>query len=197
MRVKALQDRCVAKERVITRVKKHNANLMKKQEQYKEALHTLHGELKETREKLEESDLQKEKLQGELSTLHGQVEKAGTDAVTEFKMSQPFIDSCAEYYGIGFEDCLKQIMSSVPNLDLSGITMDDLVTSTPTSDTVFGGSDNSTESDLPPKDDSVVLAQPAADPSVTSSNPTIEFVHVENPHAQDKDDEALNDAPAA
>ena len=88
-------------------------------------------------------------------------------------------------------------MSSVPNLDLSGITMDDLVTLTPTSDTVFGGSDNSTESDLPPKDDSVVLAQPAADPSVTSSNPTIEFVHVENPHSQDKDDEALNDAPAA
>ena len=66
MRVKALQDRCVAKERVITRVRKHNANLMKKQEQYKEALHTLHGELKETREKLEEYDLQKEKLQGEL-----------------------------------------------------------------------------------------------------------------------------------
>ena len=57
MRVKALQDRCVAKERVITRVRKHNANLMKKQEQYKEALHTLHGELKETREKLEEYDL--------------------------------------------------------------------------------------------------------------------------------------------
>ena len=115
MRVKALQDWCVAKERVITRVRKHNANLMKKQEQYKEALHTLHGELKETREKLEEYDLQKEKLQGELLTLHGQVEKAGNDAVTEFKMSQPFIDSCAEYYGIGFEDCLKQVMSSIPD----------------------------------------------------------------------------------
>ena len=42
--------------------RKHNANLMKEQEQYKEALCTLHSELKETREKLEEAGRQKEKL---------------------------------------------------------------------------------------------------------------------------------------
>ena len=44
---------------------------MNKHEQYKEALRTLHGDLKETREKLEKVGRQKEKLQGELSTLLG------------------------------------------------------------------------------------------------------------------------------
>ena len=60
---------------------------MNEQEYYKEAFCTLHGELKETKEKLEEVGCQKEKLQGELLTLRGQVEKAGVDVVTEFKAS--------------------------------------------------------------------------------------------------------------
>ena len=53
--VKAFQDRCVANEGVVTWVRKHNTNLMNEQEQYKEALYTLHGDLKEIREKLEEA----------------------------------------------------------------------------------------------------------------------------------------------
>ena len=56
MRVMALQDRCVAKEGVFTRVWKHNANLMNEQGQYKDAVRTLNQELKEVREKLEEAD---------------------------------------------------------------------------------------------------------------------------------------------
>ena len=196
MRVKALQDQCVAKDGVVTQVRKHNTNLMNEQKQYKEALRTLHGELKETREKLEEAGRQKEKLQGELPTLRKQVEKARADAVMEFKTLQSFIDSYAEYYGTGFEDCLKQIASSFPELNLSEITMDDPMPSTPTGDTVVGKSDDSTESDLPPKDDGVVLAQPAKDPHVTTSNPSIELVDMENPPTQDKDDETLNDALA-
>ena len=39
--------------------------------------------------------------------LQEKVETAGTDAVQKFKTSQSFIDSCADYYGIGFDDCLK------------------------------------------------------------------------------------------
>ena len=49
-------------------------------------------------------------------------------------------------------------MSSYLDLDLSRITMDDPMLSTPAGDTVIGESDNSTESDIPPKDDGVVLA---------------------------------------
>ena len=75
--------------------------------------------------------------------------------------------------------------------------MDDPMPSTPAGDTVVGESNNSTELDLPPKDDGVVLAQPAADPLVATSNSSIKLLDVENPPAQDKDDETLNDAPVA
>ena len=55
---------------------------------------------------MEEADRKKEMLQKELMTLREQVEKAGVVAITEFKASQSFIDSCADYYGTGFDDCL-------------------------------------------------------------------------------------------
>ena len=51
-------------------------------------------------------------------------EMAGTDIVQKFKTSQSFIDSCADYYGTGFDDCLKQVASAFPELDLFGISMD-------------------------------------------------------------------------
>ena len=86
------------------------------------------------------------------------MEKVGADVIMEFKMSQSFIDSYVEYYDTGFEDYLKQVASSFPDLDLSRITMDDPMPSTPVGDTVVGESDDSTESDLPPKDDGVILA---------------------------------------
>ena len=62
MHVKALQDRCAAKEGVITRVRKHNINLLNQQAQYKEAICTLNQELKEVREKLTEVSRQNDKL---------------------------------------------------------------------------------------------------------------------------------------
>ena len=183
MHVKALQDRCVAKEGVVSRVRKHNANLTNEQGQYKEVVRTLNNELKEVKGKLEEADRQKEKLQQEVTALREKVETAGTDAVQEFKASQSFIDSYADYYGIGFDDCLKQVASVFSELDLSEITMDD-------------EGDGSPESNPPPKDEGVVvLAQPAANPPHTpTSNLSTVFVHVENPESQ-KDDGNLADAP--
>ena len=65
--------------------------------------------------------------------------------------------------------------------------------STPAGDAVIGKSGDFTESDLPPKDDGVVLAQPAVNPPVTTSNLSIKLLDVENPPTQDKDDETLND----
>ena len=76
------------------------------------------------REKLVEASSQKQKLQEEVTALQEKVETAGTDAIQKFKTSQSFIDSCADYYGIGFDDCLKQVASAFPELDLSGISMD-------------------------------------------------------------------------
>ena len=59
----------------------------------------------------------------ELLTLREQIEKVKADAMAEFKASQPFIDACTFYYGDGFEDCLKQVGSVYPALDLSKITL--------------------------------------------------------------------------
>ena len=130
-------------------------------------------------------------------TSRKQAEKAGANAVQEFKASQSFIDSCANYYDTGFEDCLKQVESTFPVLDLSGITMDDAMPTTPVGDTVVGDSDDFIKLDLPPKDDGVVLAQPAANPPVSTSNPSVEVLVVEKPSAQDKGDGISKDAPAA
>ena len=69
MLVTALQDRCIAKECVVTRVRKHNAHLMNEQGQYKDVVRTLNKELKEVREKLGEADRQCDKLKEEVTVL--------------------------------------------------------------------------------------------------------------------------------
>ena len=87
---------------------------------------------------------------------------AGADTVRDFKASQSFIDSCAGYYGTGFDDYLKQVASAFPRLNLSEITMDD-------------GDDGPSHSAATPEADGVViLAQPAANP------PTLAFVDIED-----------------
>ena len=58
----------------------------------------------------------------------------GTDAIQKFNTSQSFINFCAKYYGIGFDDCLKQVALAFPELDLSGISMDAPKPMTPTRD---------------------------------------------------------------
>ena len=54
--------------------------------------------------------------------------------------------------------------------------MDDPMPSTPAGNTIVGESDDSTESDLPPKDDGVILAQLAVNTFVTTPNPSIELL---------------------
>ena len=81
-------------------------------------------EVKELKGKLAEADCQKQKLQEEVTALREKVEAAGTDVVQQFKTLQLFIDSYANYYNTGFDDCLKQVTSAFPELDLSEISMD-------------------------------------------------------------------------
>ena len=176
---------------MIARLRKRNGTLTDEQKLYKRALRTLNTEVKELKEKLKEEGHQKKKeqqakatVEKELAAFLGQVETAKVDAVKEFKASQPFIDSYTIYYGDGFEDCLKQVKSIYPHLDLSKVTMDDPPLLTPTSDTIQEETNNSTESESNPKDDSVVLAQPAADPPVTPLVPSTKPLNVKNPLAQ-------------
>ena len=79
MHVKALQDSCVAKKGVVTRVWKHNTNLMNEQGQYKDIVRTLNQELKEVREKLVEADRQNDKLKE--TDLGQRVQTAEADAI--------------------------------------------------------------------------------------------------------------------
>ena len=121
--------------------------------------------MKELREKLEEKGCQKKKeqeakemVENELAALLGQVETAKANAMKEFRASQTFIDSCTECYGDGFKDCLKQVISIYLHLNLSKVSMDDPLLSTPASDITFEENDDFTESNANPEDDSVVLA---------------------------------------
>ena len=82
--------------------------------------------------KLEEANCQKQKLQEEVTALREKVETARTDVVQKFKISQLFIESCADYFGTRFDDCLKQVISAFPELDLSEIPMDTPELVTPT-----------------------------------------------------------------
>ena len=132
-------------------------------------------------------------------TLRKQVEMAGINAVQIFKALQSFIDSCAKYYGTGFEDYLKQVALAFLELDLSGITMDDLEPMMLVGNIIVDKGDGPPKSNLPPKDDgAIVLAQRAANPPhVSTSNPPIVPVYVENPHSWKKDNGNPTDAPAA
>ena len=166
---KVLQDRSVAQEGVIRHLRKLNKTLTNEQEQYKGAFRMLNKEVTTLTKKLkEEAHLQekvqeeKTNLEAELTAICGQAETARAEAITEFKASWPFIDACTIYYGDEFENYLKQVWSIYLNLDLSKVSMDD-----PLPRTLVGGNtvseeiEDSTQSERDPKDDSVVLAQPA------------------------------------
>ena len=160
----------MAKEGVVSRVRRHNANLMDQQAQYKQAVRLLNTELKDVKEKLGEAEGQQKKLEEEVSSLRAQVETAGADAVQKFKTTQSFIDSCADYYGTGFDDCLKQVALAYPELDLSGITMDASVPMTPARETVVDKGDGPLDLDSLLNDVGVVLAQPAVTIPAESSD---------------------------
>ena len=102
----------------------------------------------------------------------GQVEAAKVDVVKEFKDSQTFVDSCAEYYGVGFEDYVKQVKSNYPDLDLAKVSMDAPMPTTPVGDAVPEETDDSTESNQDTQDDNIILAQPPLNPPIVPLTPS-------------------------
>ena len=120
-----------------------------------------------------------------------QIEMARVDAIAEFKASQPFIDACAVYYGDRFEDCLKHVGAVYPNLNLSKVTMDDLMPITPAfGDTVSEETDDSTHTEQDLKDDGVVLVQLALKKTIT---PLV--LSAEDPFVHDAQNFIAQDAP--
>ena len=102
-------------------------------------------------------------------------ETAGTDTIQKFKTSQSFIDSCANYYSTGFDDCLKQVMSAFPKLDLFGISMDAPEPVTPARDVTTEDDDVVLESQPSPVvNGGIVLAQLAiTSPALVSKTPEL------------------------
>ena len=118
--------------------------------------------------------------------LREKVETTGTDVVLNFKTSQSFIDSCADYYGTRFDNCLKQVASAFPELDLSGISMDASEPVTLARNVVVDDDDGIPESHLSPKvDGSVVLAQPTITPPAPISKTPVLTVDADGAHSKD------------
>ena len=113
-----------------------------------------------------------------MTALQEKTETAGADAIQKFKASQLFIDSCADYYGTGFDDCPKQVALTFPELDLSGISMDTPEPVMPVRD-VANDDDVVLESQPSPlADDDVILAQPTVTHPVPVSKtpePTVDI----------------------
>ena len=110
----------------------------------------------------------------------------------EFKDSQPFIDACGIYYGVGFEDYLKQVRFIYPDLDLSKFTLDKPASTTPGGgDIADEESDDSTHiEEQDPKDDGVVLAQPVPNGPIAPLVPS-----AEDPSTQNAENLSALDAP--
>ena len=103
--------------------------------------------LKEESRLQEKTQKAKESLETKMMTLREQTKKAKADAKVEFRGSRSFFDACVVYYGEGFDDCLKQVGFIYLDLDLSKISMDDLVPTTPAGgDIVSEETDDSTYS---------------------------------------------------
>ena len=47
--------------------------------------------------------------------------------MVRFRTSQSYYDECGGYYGDGFDNCLKQMATVYPNLDLSYVVINDIV----------------------------------------------------------------------
>ena len=128
-----------------------------------------------------------------MTALLGQVEKAKADTVKEFKELPAFIDSCAEYYGVGFKDYLKQVKSNYPHLDLAKVSMDEPLPITLVGDAILEGANDAIESKQDTLDDGVILAQPALNPPVIPLTPSANPSVADNPSSQDAPDQTKGD----
>ena len=121
------------------------------------------------------------------------METAKADAIKEFKESKAFIDSCAKYYGVGFEDYLKQVKSNYPHLDLAKVSMDEPLPTTLAGNAIPEGADGATESKQDTQDNSVILAQPTVNPPVIPLAPSTNPPVADDPSSQDAPDQTKGD----
>ena len=86
--------------------------------------------LKEETCRRKEAEKTNVNLTTELATLYEQMDKAKADAMSAFRISQPFFDEYGIFYGDGFDDYLKQVAAVYLDLDLSQVVIEDTVSPT-------------------------------------------------------------------
>ena len=121
------------------------------------------------------------------------MERAKADAMVEFKASKPFIDACAIYSGDGFEDCLKQVGFVYPDLNLSKVSLNNPLPTTPAASNIVDKESNDSAhiKEQIPIDDRVVIAQPVPDGAVALS-----VLSTEDPPTKDTENPSVLDAPS-
>ena len=89
------------------------------------------AKLKEETYVKEEAEKVKTNLIMEQTAFYKHMDKAKADTMAEFRVSQPFFDVCGAYYGDRFDECLKQVEATYPDLNLSQIIIDNTILPTP------------------------------------------------------------------
>ena len=92
---------------------------------------------------------------------------------------------------MGFEDCLKQVKSNYPDLDLAKVSMDAPLPITLTDVVVPKETNNSTKSDQATQGDGVILAQLAVNLPVIPLTPSDNPLVADDPLVQDAPDLSL------
>ena len=103
---------------------------------------------------------------------------------------------------MGFEDCLKQVKSNYPHLDLAKVSMDEPLPTTPAGDAIPEGADGTIESEQDTQDDGVILAKFAVNPLISPLTPSANPPVADDPSSQDapdqtKGNETPQDLPAS
>ena len=64
--------------------------------------------------------------EGEISTLREQVCQAKEDGKTEFRNFDGFLTELNDYYDNGFQECLRQVKTLYPDLDVLQVSLDNV-----------------------------------------------------------------------
>ena len=154
--MKVLMDCCMASEKLVDHLKERAEVTETERNELKVSCQVQIKILIVMRKALEELETQAEALKkvlndkdGEISLLRKQVRQAKEDRETEFCNSDGFLTELGGYYANSFNECLHQVKALFPNLDVSQVSLDDVVQTSARSDD-FEGTDELFKDDLTP-----------------------------------------------
>ena len=121
---KGLSDRCLAQERALERVRAKAKATAEELDELK--LWRVRHERKLTLSEQARENLEKEVelLRKKVESHDDDIQRAKIEAVQEYCDSDPLITELGSSFNDGFNDCIRQVKTSFPDLDLAHITID-------------------------------------------------------------------------